>query len=246
MLIDAHIHLNLNGFTADAFVERAERGLTDQFWVSALQGGYHPTPGDVQASNDAVARLMHRLPEHVVGFAYINPAHGDLAGAELRRCAEELGFRGVKLWVATFCDDPRVDRILDYATAHDLPVLVHCWVKIGGNLPFESTPMHLGRLAGRFPEARLIMAHLGGDWEYGVKVAREHPNLYVDTSGSLAEMGAIERLVEAVGTQRVLFGTDNSDLSFCRGKILGAHLSDEQREAVFWRNARDLIPVMPA
>ena len=35
----------------------------------------------------------------------------------------------------------------------------------------------------------------------------------------------------AVGAERVLFGTDNSDLSFCLGKILGADLSEEQREA---------------
>jgi predicted TIM-barrel fold metal-dependent hydrolase len=39
----------------------------------------------------------------------------------------------------------------------------------------------------------------------------------------------------------VIFGTDNSDLSFCVGKILGADLSDEQREAIFWRNAARLI-----
>jgi hypothetical protein len=45
-----------------------------------------------------------------------------------------------------------------------------------------------------------------------------------------------------VGTERVLFGTDNSDLSFCRGKIVGADLTAEQREMIFWRNATKLIP----
>ena len=55
MLVDAHIHLNFGGFTEDAFVDRVERGLTDQFWVSALQGGYHPTPEDVRR-----ARLSRR------------------------------------------------------------------------------------------------------------------------------------------------------------------------------------------
>jgi predicted TIM-barrel fold metal-dependent hydrolase len=85
------------------------------------------------------------------------------------------------------------------------------------------------------------MAHLGGDWEYGYKVARECPNVYVDTSGSIAEMDEIEKLVGAIGAERVLFGTDNSDLSFCVGKILGADLTDGQREAIFWRNAARLI-----
>jgi hypothetical protein len=99
----------------------------------------------------------------------------------------------------------------------------------------------LGHLAARYPEAKLIMAHLGGDWEYGVKVARDHPNIYVDTSGSLAEMDSIERLVEEVGIERVIFGTDNSDLSYCLGKIAGAALTPAQREAIFWQNAARLI-----
>ena len=240
MLIDAHIHHNFGGFTEDHFVDRVERGLTDKFWVSALQGGYHPTPDDVRLSNEMVHELMMRLPEYVVGFAYVSPVHNETV-LELRRCIEDCGFGGVKLWVSAFCDDERVDPIIERAIAYDVPILVHCWVKIRGNLPFESTPMHLGRLAKRFPEAKIIMAHLGGDWEYGYKVARECPNVYVDTSGSIAEMDEIEKLVGAIGAERVLFGTDNSDLSFCLGKVLGADLSDEQREAIFWRNATKLI-----
>ena len=62
MLVDAHIHLNFGGFTEDLFVDRVERGLTDRFWVSALQGGYHPTPEDVWRSNEMVRRLRARLP----------------------------------------------------------------------------------------------------------------------------------------------------------------------------------------
>jgi len=246
MLVDAHIHLNLGGFSERSFVERFERGSTDQFWVSALQGGYYPTLQDVRLSNDMVHALMERLPGAVLGFAYLNPVHGAEALAELRRCVDDLGFRGIKLWVSTLCDDPSVNPIVEAAISYGMPLLVHCWLKIGGNLPFESTPMHLGRLARRFPEARFIMAHLGGDWEYGLKVARECPNVFVDTSGSLAEMGEIEALVEAIGVERVLFGTDNADLSFCLGKILGAGLSDAQREAIFWRNALTLLPAPPA
>lgn len=241
MLIDTHIHLNFGGFGQETFCQRVERGLTDQFWVSALQGGYYPTLDDVRRSNDMVSSLMQRLPGHVFGFAYVNPRHQQGALDELHRCIEDLGFSGVKLWVATYCDDPLVDPIIEQAIRFKVPILVHCWVKINGNLPFESTPMRLGRLACRYPEAKLMMAHLGGDWEYGVQVAREHENIYVDTSGSLAEMDAIDTLVQAIGVERVLFGTDNADLSFCKGKILGADLSDADREAIFWKNAATLV-----
>jgi hypothetical protein len=110
MLVDAHIHLNFAGLSEATFVGRVERGLTDQFWVSALQGGYYPTPEDVRRSNEMVRRLMGCLPDHVAGFAYVNPAHGDAAVRELRRCIEDQGFAGIKLWVSTLCDEARVDR----------------------------------------------------------------------------------------------------------------------------------------
>jgi len=247
MLPDPHIHHECGTTNTTTFVQRAERGLTDQFWVSTLKGGYYPSPAEIRLSNDAVHTLMQRLPEHIVGFCYVNPAHGNLALDELCQRVEQQGFRGVKLWVATYADDPCVDPIVEAAAAYRIPLLVHCWVKVGagslsgGNLPFESTPMQLGRLARRHPQARFIMAHLGGDWEYGIQVARDCPNIYVDTSGSLAEMDSIESLVDAVGIERVLFGTDNSDLDFCLGKIIGADLSDDQREAILWRNAARLL-----
>ena len=50
------------------------------------------------------------------------------------------------------------------------------------------------------------MAHLGGDWEYGTKVARECPNVYVDTAQYLLD-GGIESLVADYGGRRLLFGS---------------------------------------
>ncbi|MBN1348835.1 amidohydrolase [candidate division KSB1 bacterium] len=241
MLIDSHIHLDFGGLSDSDFIERVEKGLTDIFMLSALHGGYYPRENDVQASNDAVHKLMRRLPDNVIGFAYVNPVCGEHALSELKRCVEELGFKGIKLWVATLCDDPRVFPIVEQAIEYGIPLLVHCWVKIDGNLPFESTPMHLRRLAQRFPGATFIMAHLGGDWEYGLKVARECENVYVDTSGSMAEQDCIEKLAETIGVHRLLFGTDNSDLAFCKAKIFGADLKAEEREAIFWQNAARLM-----
>ena len=247
MLIDTHLHLGMGDVGIAELDRRVRHGLTDRFWMSALHGGNYPTLAEVRSSNDAIHGLMREMPEHVIGFSYVNPENGTDALTELRRCVEELGFKGVKLWVATRCDDPRVDPIVEQAIAYGAPILVHCWAKVGGgtawggNLPFESTPMDLGNLASRFARARFIMAHLGGHWQYGVQVARDHPNIWVDTSGSIAEMGSIETLVNAIGAERVLFGTDNSDLSFCIGKIIGAGLSLQQREAIFWRNAHTLV-----
>ena len=247
MIIDVHVHLGMGAMTTKEISRRARLGLTDRFWVSALQGGYYPTLDETRASNDSVRALMQELPDRITGLAYINPAHEQAALGEMQRCVEDLGFRGIKLWVATRCDDPRVDPIVEQAIAYGIPLLVHCWAKVGdgspsgGNLPFESTPMDLGRLAARHPKGRFIMAHLGGHWQYGAQVARDHGNIWVDTSGSIAEMGSIEALVEAIGVERVLFGTDNSNLSYCIGKIMGADLALGQREAIFWRNAASLV-----
>lgn len=119
--------------------------------------------------------------------------------------------------------------------------LAHAWVKTTGNLPYESRPQNVMRLAQRFPAAKIILAHWGGEWETGAKVVRECPNLYVDISGTPAEADSVEGMVRSAGEDRVLFGTDNTNFFYCLGKVSGAELSEERREKIRWGNAAQLF-----
>ncbi|MGI6209188.1 MAG: amidohydrolase family protein [Anaerolineae bacterium] len=238
MIVDAHLHLDLGG--NDVPRKMLDRGLVDVVALSSLQGGAFPSLEHLRASNDHVFRWMEEYPGRVVGFAYVNPRLGDEGVRELERCLDG-GMKGVKLWISTLADDPRVDPLVEVAQARGAVVLCHAWVKTVGQLPFESRPQNVANLARRFPQGRFMLAHFGGEWEDGAKAARDCPNLWVDTSGSLAEADMVETLVANVGVERVLFGTDNSNFHYCLGKIRAARLTEEQRELILSGNARRLF-----
>ena len=171
----------------------------------------------------------------------LNPRHGQAALDELRRCREEHGFALVKLWVSCRCTDPCVLPVVETAAELGLPVLQHAFWKAGGNTSQESYPEDVAALARRCPQARLIMAHLAGDYIRGVWAVRDTPNVWSDISGSYCEAGMVETAARELGAERVLFGTDNG-IAFNLGKVQDADLPDEAKDRILYANAKELLP----
>ena len=89
----------------------------------------------------------------------------------------------------------------------------------------------------------IIEAHIvgGGDWEWSLKVLRDAPpSIFLDTSGSVLDAGAIERCVREFGDERLLFATDMT-MEGSVARILDAEITDEQRERIFWRNFQAVL-----
>src|SRR3954466_278855 len=111
-------------------------------------------------------------------------------------------------------DDPRVDPLWRYATEHRLPVLLHTGTTFISQAPLECTlPRHLDAVAIRFPEVKIIMAHLGHPYEGEcVVTARKHPNVYADISALHYRPFQLYHslmLVQEYGIwDKILFGTD--------------------------------------
>jgi len=243
-IIDCHVHPEA-GELRPELVARAERLGVGRLCLSSLgrEWSYQPTPEACAQGNDDVAGLMRRYPGLVLGFCYLNPAYPEQARSELRRGVEELGMVGLKLWVATTADDPRVFPLVEQAIAYRIPVLQHAWHKITGNLPHESEPRHVAALARRYPEADIIMAHVGGNWRLGTAAIRDCPNVRVDTSGSIMDLGLVEHAVAELGAARVLFGSDahGVDLAAALGKVLAADLDQADRALVLGGNMQALL-----
>lgn len=244
MIIDCHIHLHGAGIETE-LIESASALGVDQFCASSLgrRWSYEPTPKVFIQANDDVAKCMRKYPKQILGFAYLNPVYPTESLAEMRRCIEDLGMVGIKLWVAAYADDPRVFPLVEKAIEYRIPILQHAWYKATGNLPHESKPHHVAELARRYPWATIIMAHIAGDWERGIETVRDYPNVYVDTSGSIIEAGMIEHAVEELGAERVLFGSDahGVDLPVALAKIIGAEIVDADREMILGGNMQKLL-----
>jgi len=163
-----------------------------------------------------VADYVGRHPDTLIGFLCVDPTQ-DGWEREMREGHEELGLRGIKLlpmYAGFSPDESRLDPLWKYASKHQLPVLLHTGTTFVAQAPLEYTlPRKLDPVATRFPDVKIIMAHLGHPYE-GECIAtfRKHPNVYADVSALHYRPFQLYHslmLVQEYGVwHKVLFGTD--------------------------------------
>ncbi|HSU56186.1 MAG TPA: amidohydrolase family protein, partial [Candidatus Dormibacteraeota bacterium] len=175
MIWDVHCHLH--GIAGDTPSERltellkyADRMQIERLCVfMGMNWSYDPTPEQMRQQNDDVMAAIEKRPERAFGFVYLSPNHVEASLAELDRCVRNGPMVGVKLWVARHCNTPELDPLVQHAAELKAPILQHTYLKVGGNLRGESTPMELAELARRHPTVPLICGHTGADWEVGIR-----------------------------------------------------------------------------
>jgi predicted TIM-barrel fold metal-dependent hydrolase len=170
----------------------------------------------VWVGDDYVARYVATNPDALIGFLSVDPTQPGWE-RELEDGPKGLGLRGIKLlpMYAGFApDDPRLETLWTYATRHRLPVLLHTGTTFVAQAPLDFTlPRLLDRVATRFPDVVIVMAHLGHPYEGECVVTiRKHPNVYADVSALHYRPFQLYHslmLVQEYGVwDKVLFGTD--------------------------------------
>jgi len=163
-----------------------------------------------------VADYVNAHPDTLIGFLSVDPTQPGWE-REMIMGHRELGLRGIKLlpmYAAFRPDDERLDPLWKYATEQRLPVLLHTGTTFVAQAPLECTlPRHLDRVAIRFPDVKIIMAHLGHPYEPECVVTiRKHPNVYADISALHYRPFQLYHslmLVQEYGVwDKVLFGSD--------------------------------------
>ena len=163
-----------------------------------------------------VADYVAARPEKLIGFLSVDPTQ-DGWEDELRAGHRDLGLCGVKLlpmYAGFRPDDERLDPLWRYASENALPVLLHTGTTFVSQAPLECTlPRHLDPVAIRFPDVKLILAHLGHPYEGEcVAVIRKHANVYADISALHYRPFQLYQslmLVQEYGVwHKLLFGTD--------------------------------------
>ena len=227
------------GATVERLTEEADAGAVDRIVLSATA-----FPGS-SAGNDAVADVVGRFPERLVGCASVDPTRGMASVRELRRAVESLGFRGLKLLPFVY-DRPPNDAIYYplYAACVelDVPVLVltgHTAVMRRSEL---GRPLHLDDVALHFPELTIVAGHAGYPWtDELISLAWKHANLHIDTSGHRPRHlpAGLLRFLDSYGREKVMFGTGYPFMDF-EGPVTEARALDLRPEALegyLWGNA---------
>lgn len=168
------------------------------------------------ALNDAVAAFVADAPGRRIGFLSIHP---EVPGAEdeLERARTDLGLKGIKLGPNYQVFDPlgpAALRVYELAERHGLPILFHQGASPVRDAPLRfAHPLVMDEVAIRFPELRVVMAHLGHPWQRETIVTiRKHPHLYADISATFYRPWSFYegmRLATEWGVlDKLLFGSD--------------------------------------
>lgn len=243
MVIDMHAHL----WESEAEKCKADIvNVCSQFNVSKVMvsslGGYYPDEAEIHRLNKLTYDFMKEEPGTIEGYCYLNPRHSNSLYT-LKRCIEDYGMCGVKLWVATFCDDPLVNPIVEQCIEYKIPILIHAFHKAVDQLRYESLGENVARLAKRYPESKLIMAHLGANGLRELRPIKNLRNVWTDFSGSICRCDGLVYAKKMVGADRLLFGSDMPGISFLvsYGQLLEADFTKEERENIFGLNALKLF-----
>lgn len=256
MLVDVHAHfLHDRTPRADWRERNASRlrageriGITVH--IASILGSwgstspiYFPSPPDLSYGNDRMRELAREHPGLVMGYVTVNPNYTEHALAELERCVKR-GAIGVKLLASRRADDPLLDPICEFATEHKLPLLHHIWQHRTREWPNQeiSDGADLAKLARRHPKMTFILAHIGGggDYRHTFVAVRDVPNIVADISGSGVDRGMLDGAIEALTSQRLLFGTDltmETGLAKLRAIEATGLCSADDIEDIRWRNA---------
>jgi len=243
MIIDMHAHLWKNN---EEKCKADIRGVCSQFGVSKVMvsslGGFYPDEVEINELNASTHQFMKEEPSIIEGYSYLNPRNKNTID-HLKLCVEDYGMCGVKLWVATFCDDPLVNPIVEQCIEYRIPMLVHAFHKAIDQLEFESLGQNIANLAKRYPEAKIIMAHLGANCQRELRPIQKCRNVWADFSGSIFHSDDLCYAKKILGADRLLFGSDMPDVSFLvsYGQILEADFTEEEREKILSRNAIKLF-----
>jgi len=240
-VIDMHTHIWLSHIENDIteLVKASEVYGIDKIIISPLSG-YYPDSDEITALNDYATDAVKRYPDIFDANVYLNPRNENTIDV-LRREIEDKGKVGVKLWVATFCDDPLTYPIYEECIKYDIPVLLHSFVKTVGQLEHETRGFHVHNIAQRYPEAKLIMAHIDANCYHGIKCIKNDKNVYVDFCGSIYRQDDLDYTVRHLGTDRILYGTDMPGSYVTNyGQVLEAEITESEKDDILYNNTAKL------
>ena len=242
--IDIHSHFNhgvagdnRNPAFEDMSVDSLDFMLGENERVGIGEVGYS-TYASVLSSeyvareNEYLEKVSNNI-ENVYQWVVVHPEQEETF-SQAKRLINSNKVLGIKLHSPMHKYDicEHADKLFSFANKFGAVVLMH---------PHKISEMPA--FADKYPNMKLIIAHLGSIEHINAIKAAKHGNIYTDTSGYLSSLNnVIEYAVDAIGSERILFGTDTYSPVFQYSRIALARISQADKENILYKNATRLFP----
>ncbi len=228
--VDAHCHIghDIDGTqqTAEMLLVKMECGINHAIIFPFNEMDQEHC---FKSANTLIAEIMKNHPERFTGFCRLDP-HDPLAIAELNRCINELGLKGIKLHPRAQLidiDAQYMMPIFELAENYDIPILIHTSRIIQG-----IDPVKFVNVVHSFSNVNFIVGHSykahynfhsndsnssSDAFERLLELARQQKNVYFETS--FLPIAYLEELIEKIGANQVVFGSDSPYGNPCWEKL---------------------------
>jgi predicted TIM-barrel fold metal-dependent hydrolase len=196
--------------------------------VFSLEGVF----SDETYGNDEVAKVVKQYPDKFIGFTLVNLNHGERIVREELERGLAMGLRGVKLindYHGYPAEGGLVDVACEFASKHKQFILNHNW----------GSPAQIERLCKTYPDACYFTGHTTLAY---VDVTKRVDNLFICTCPLLG-WEQTELFVKHYGAERILFGSDLTDLPIAWGlaQIMYAKISEADKRKILGENLKVLM-----
>lgn len=159
--------------------------------------------------------------------------------SQARELLKNKNVLGIKIHSHSVCHNypfqEYADEIFAFANELKTVVLMH---------PEEDPDAMLktALLTDKYPDMKLILAHLGSIEHVEAIALPKLGNVYTDTSGSASvQNNVLEYAVEKVGAEKILFGTDSYSCAFQLGRVVFADITEEEKYLILSGNAKRIF-----
>ena len=242
MIIDGHAHIGTYSKFYPLRVRTAEETIVEmdiagikKMVVSHLESFSY----DVVTGNKHLKEAVRKFPRRFIPFFNVHPRYAEEATLEIKKCAGDWGWRGLKLhpqYQMYSANCYTVKKVIEQAAKYNCVVLYHSGDNFVGSL---CSPLLIADVAKNFPETTIIMGHMGvSDWPEAIEVAKIYKNIILDATSCIINYGVVEYAVKYIGKERVIWGSDFPFYPFQLGlsKIMDSELDEESKILILGKN----------
>ena len=261
MLIDFHAHAFLDKLAAGAISSLVAHAHLKPFTDGTVQGvkklmadqgvdrfvvlNIAVSPRTEHHVNDFAISLLKE--KEIIPFGSVHP-DSENAFQELDRL-KSAGIKGIKFhneYQNFYVDDEKAFPVYEKCVELGFVMLFHGGLDRGYGYPVKTAPERLRKVWERFPEAKIVAAHLGGqDMTDRAVDSLADTGVYVDTGFAAlsvpVEQG--EKVIRSFGFDRVLFGSDcpwdtpGNTVNY----LESMGFTQEQKNKIYYENALKLL-----
>ena len=240
-VFDSHTHLGVarhSGriMTAERMLQHMDAHGIDRSLLIPF-----PLVDDYRWTHNLIGEAVKAHPDRFAGAACLNPFVAEEEfRAEVKRCAEEFGFRALKFQPQFQPLNPisrRSDFLFESALANKMALICHT----GSGAPFALPSLYI-LPAQRYPKLPIVLAHSGGSIYAleAVVAAKVCPNIYLELSSLMPHH--LGDILAAIPSDRLMIGSDLPESAATElGKIFELKISKKSKRDILWNTARRLF-----